>query len=54
MKYLQSCVLPLLYLAPVHADYTDDAIAAIKTLNDKWYDAATGIWYVSNLSNPML
>ena len=44
MKDLQSFLLPLLYLTPVYADYADDANTAIKTLQNKWYDANTGLW----------
>jgi len=44
MKYIQSLLIPLLYMTPVYADYADDANTAIKTLNDKWYDANTGLW----------
>ncbi|KAH7075481.1 glycosyl hydrolase [Paraphoma chrysanthemicola] len=44
MKGLFSLLLPLFYLAPANADYADDANAAIMTLQDKWYDANTGLW----------
>lgn len=38
--------LAILFLTPVHADFADDANTAIRTLQDKWYDTNTGLWYV--------
>jgi hypothetical protein len=46
MKHLHSLLFSLLCLTPVYADYADDANSAIKTLQDKWYDTNTGLWYV--------
>jgi hypothetical protein len=44
MRHFASLLLPLLCLTPVQADYATDAEAAIKTLNDKWYNVDTGLW----------
>ncbi|KAF2462980.1 Six-hairpin glycosidase [Lindgomyces ingoldianus] len=45
MKYYKSLfLLPLLQVSPVIADYNANAEAAIKTLNNKWYDTNTGLW----------
>ena len=44
MRYYQTLLLPLLYIGPAVADYEDNAFAAIKTLQDKWYDSKTGLW----------
>lgn len=42
--------LAILFLTPVHADFADDANTAIRTLQDKWYDTNTGLWYVPPLN----
>jgi len=44
MKYLATLLIPLLYSPSVYADYADDAITAIHTLQDKWYNFDTGLW----------
>lgn len=49
MKFILP-VLAVLSFTPVHADFADDANTAIRTLQDKWYDTKTGLWYVFHLS----
>jgi hypothetical protein len=44
MKPIVSLFVPLLCLQPVMADYADDANAAIKIMQDKWYNTGTGLW----------
>ncbi|KAF2737596.1 Six-hairpin glycosidase [Polyplosphaeria fusca] len=44
MKYIRSLLLPLLFVSYAAADYEDDASAAIKTLQNKWYSSSTGLW----------
>jgi predicted alpha-1,6-mannanase (GH76 family) len=44
MKISQITLLPLLYAGHAVANYHDNAFAAIKTLQDKWYDTNTGLW----------
>jgi hypothetical protein len=44
MKLSRTYLLSLSCLTVVHADYADDANAAINTLQTKWYDANTGLW----------
>lgn len=48
MRLAPSLLFPLLYLGPARADYADDANSAIKTLQDKWYNTNTGLWYNSS------
>ncbi|KAF2257138.1 glycoside hydrolase family 76 protein [Trematosphaeria pertusa] len=44
MKYSSALFFSLLYVSPAVADFADNANAAIKTLQDKWYSADTGLW----------
>ncbi|KAF1943137.1 glycosyl hydrolase [Clathrospora elynae] len=44
MKYFESLLLPFLFSTLAFADYADDALAAIHTLQDKWYNFDTGLW----------
>ncbi|KAF2177204.1 glycoside hydrolase family 76 protein [Zopfia rhizophila CBS 207.26] len=45
MKYSKSLfLLPLLQVSPAAADYADNAVDSINKLNNKWYDANTGLW----------
>ncbi|CAI6255621.1 unnamed protein product [Periconia digitata] len=45
MKYTASLLFPLSYLGYVTASvYSDNANAAIKLLQDKYYNTATGLW----------
>lgn len=44
MKYLLPSILTLLYTSPVLGDYADNANTAINTLQNKWYNADTGLW----------
>jgi hypothetical protein len=47
MKFISAALIPLLHLTHVYADYADNAHAAINTLQNKWYDANTGLWCVN-------
>jgi predicted alpha-1,6-mannanase (GH76 family) len=44
MKYLAAFMVPLLYVTPTFADYADDALTAIRTLQQKFYNFDTGLW----------
>ncbi|KAF2116690.1 glycoside hydrolase [Lophiotrema nucula] len=39
-----SLLLPFLFTTPIIADYESDAVNAIKTLQNKFYDTNTGLW----------
>lgn len=51
MKNIPAVLIPLLRATHIYADYADDANAAINTLQSKWYDANTGLWYVTCLQS---
>ncbi|KAF1830468.1 glycosyl hydrolase [Decorospora gaudefroyi] len=44
MKYLAALLIPLLYSSHAFADFTDDALEAVRTLQNKWYNFDTGLW----------
>jgi hypothetical protein len=44
---IPTVLIPLLRATHIYADYANDANAAINTLQSKWYDANTGLWYVA-------
>ncbi|KAF2258248.1 Six-hairpin glycosidase [Lojkania enalia] len=51
MKYPQSILCPLLFIGSAVADqYVDNAHTAVKTLQDRWYDANNGLWKVDTES----
>ncbi len=47
MKCFSTVILPLLYLGPVYADYLDNAYDAFNTIQNKWYNSDTGLWYAT-------
>lgn len=44
MKYLQVLLFPVAFFSFTFADFTDDAIASIQTLQKTWYNFNTGLW----------
>ncbi|OAG06994.1 glycosyl hydrolase [Paraphaeosphaeria sporulosa] len=44
MKPRYSFLLPLLYISPAVADYTENTHTAIQLLQDKFYNVDTGLW----------
>ncbi|EUC43201.1 glycoside hydrolase family 76 protein [Bipolaris oryzae ATCC 44560] len=44
MRYLQVLLLPVAFFSFTCADFTDDAIASIQTLQKTWYNFNTGLW----------
>lgn len=46
MELFTTLLLFLVTCSAVVADYGDDALSAIKTLQEKFYNSDTGLWYV--------
>ncbi|KAL5114091.1 hypothetical protein ACEQ8H_008023 [Pleosporales sp. CAS-2024a] len=44
MNYITELLMSLVFSTAENADYSDNAYAAINTLQSKWYDAKTGLW----------
>lgn len=44
MRYLTIFLLPIVFFSSTFADFTDDAVNSIQTLQTKWYDFNNGLW----------